>query len=88
MPYKDPDDSLDYAIDMAQQMTLDGDTIASVVWSVPTGLTEGASTVTTTKVSVVLSGGTAGSSYDITGTITTAGGRVYERSFTVEVVDR
>lgn len=75
---KDPSDVLDYTIDYSA--LLDGDTIASSVWSVDAGITIDSDTNTTTNATVWVSGGTSGNVYTFTNTITTAGGRTFERS--------
>jgi len=64
---------------------LSGDEIASYTWSAASGLTiaSGGSTAT-----VKISGGTAGSDYALTCTITTTSGQVDARVITVQVRDR
>ncbi|HHB12214.1 MAG TPA: hypothetical protein ENK62_03330 [Chromatiales bacterium] len=83
---KDPDSTLDYVIDWSSW--LGSDTIASSSWTVPAGLTMTSESNTTTTATVWLSGGSAGSSYQVTNRITTAAGRVDERSITIEVQER
>ena len=83
---KDPNAVLDYSVDWAKW--LDGDTIATSVWTVPAGLTKVSDTNTTTKTTVWLSGGTADQSYTVTNRITTTGGRTEDRSFIVKVEER
>lgn len=81
---KDPHSTLDYKINWSTW--LEGDIIISSVWSVPTGLVdEGLSEFTDTTTTVWLSGGTAGTSYVITNTITTAAGRTEDDSFKITV---
>ncbi len=62
-----------------------GDSISSSVWTVPLGITGGSETNSAGKVSIVLSGGTAGSSYELSNLITTANGLKSETVFTVNV---
>ena len=83
---KDPNAVLDYSVDWSRW--LDGDTIATSVWTVPAGLTKVSDTNTTTKTTVWLSGGTADQSYTVTNRITTTGGRTEDRSFIVKVEER
>jgi hypothetical protein len=83
---KDPDAILDYAVDW--EAWLGTDTIASVAWTVPAGLTLDAQSHTDTVATVWLSGGTAGQSYALGCAVTTAGGRVDERTLTIVVVER
>lgn len=91
---KDPSALLDYVFDWSAWLG-SGETIASTVITVPTGLTldltaphTSGYTATTTAVTVWLSGGTAGSYYSPACKITTSAGRVDERSITVQVQDR
>lgn len=83
---KDPGEVLDYAVDWSAHLA-DGDTIVSSSWVVATGLTVGTDSETTTRTTIWLSGGTAGTEYRVTNTVTTAQGRTFERSFTVTVQD-
>ena len=85
---KDPDATLDYTVSWAGWLP-SGDTIDDAAWDVPTGLTESApSTVTTTTATVWLSGGTAGERYLVRCRVTTAGGRIDDRTIEVRVVER
>lgn len=78
---KDPQDVSDYLIDWSD--LLDGDTIATSLWTVPTGITKDSDTNTTTSTKIWLSGGTGGVFYACVNKITTAGGRTLERTFIV-----
>lgn len=84
---KDPDANLDYAIDWSDWLDT-GDTIATSTWLVPTGLTAGTDSNTTTSATIWLSGGKGGVSYLVTNRITTTAGRETDRSFTVSVQER
>ena len=86
MFYKDPNAKLDYRVDWSAW--LNGDTVATVAWTVPTGLTKTSETNTTTAATVWLEGGTAGVDYRIVCRITTAAGRIADRSFVVRVVEQ
>jgi hypothetical protein len=85
---KDPDDDLDYAFNWADWLAT-GETISSYTLTVPTGLTEGSGAKATSESSGVItywiSGGTAGSSYDVGCKITTNAGRVKEKSMTFRI---
>jgi len=83
---QDPSDNLDYTFDWTDWLA--GDTIATSSWTAAAGLTEGVNANTTTTATVWLSGGTAGVSYVVTNTVTTAGGRTASRSFYVDIVER
>lgn len=86
---KDPDGKLDYAIDWSAWL-VDGDTISSASWTVPTGIIQAtpAPSVTAGKATIWLSGGTAGTSYPVTCRVTTAAGRIDDRTITIVVRDR
>ncbi len=87
---KAPTEVLDYGLDWNApgELWLGSDTIASSAWTVDAGLTKGATSNTLTTASVWLSGGALGTSYTVTNTITTAGGRTGVRSFRVVIVAR
>ena len=84
-PDKDPADVLDFTMDFAG--ALGADSIATVAWTVPAGLTQGTTTNSTTAATVWLSGGSASTDYSITCRITTAGGRTIERTALLLVKD-
>jgi len=81
--YKDPDAILDYVVDWAAW--LDTDTIATVTWTVPTGLTQTAVSNTTTTSTIWVSGGTVGQVYEVGVRITTAGGRTQDETFRIRI---
>jgi hypothetical protein len=78
-----PDAVLDYTMDWSEW--LDGDTIASSIWTAESGITINSSSNTTTVATVWLSGGTAGESYRVTNQITTAAARTDDRSLFITV---
>jgi hypothetical protein len=80
---QDPSDRLDYTINWSR--LLSGDTIVTSTWDVPTGIVAVNSVFSENATSVMLSGGTAGQSYEITNRITTVGDKIIERSFTLNV---
>jgi hypothetical protein len=84
-PAKDPNDILDYSIDFADW--LGTDTLATVTWTVPTGLTKGSQSNSSTVALVWLSGGTAGATYEVLCRITTAGGRTHDKSVKLRVAE-
>jgi len=77
---KDPDATLDYSIDWSDW--LDGDTISSMTYVADTGITvETARNTETDTVSTLwVSGGTVGNQYDIVCRVTTAAGRIDDRT--------
>lgn len=80
---KDPQATLDYSFNWAAWLTID--TIAAVTWTVPSGITQTAAINTTTTATIWLSGGTVGTRYTVVCRITTAAGRIDERSLIVSV---
>jgi hypothetical protein len=79
---------LDWTINWATR-GLGTDTIATSTWAIsPSGLTDASPspTFTNTTTTVWLSGGTAGTFYTITNTITTAGGREMQESFIINCI--
>lgn len=101
---KDPADDLDYKFDFAGETNgvahadsdwlAAGETIASFIITVPAGITEGSGAKATalsdanTSVTIWLSGGTAGTDYDIACKITTSASRTIERTHTLSVVSQ
>jgi hypothetical protein len=82
-PTKDPDASLDYAIDWTDW--LKNDTITSSTWVLPNGITKVRDSFTDTVATIWLSGGADGSSYSLLNKIETAGGRKEDRSVLLEL---
>ncbi len=84
---KDPDSNLDYGFDWSGWLA-DGETISTSTWSVPAGLTAGASSHAGTGTTIWLSGGTEGNEYRVTNRIETSAGRIDERSHIIKVKER
>lgn len=85
-PPKDPDDVLDYPVSWAEVMAADSDTIQTVTWTIPDDLTLESQSNSTTVAVAWISGGEAGTRYEIGCRIQTVGGRTYDR--TIELVVR
>jgi hypothetical protein len=87
-PYytKDPDSKLDYQFDWSTYLGVD--TIATSAWIVPSGITKVNDTNDDTTTTIWLSGGTANTEYEVTNRITTATGRIVDRSMTILVKER
>jgi hypothetical protein len=83
-PDKDPSEIVDYQLDWTP--FLGADTIATSVWTAPTGFTINAQSNTDTTATVWLAGGLAGA-HQITNRITTTGGRTFERSVALRVAE-
>ena len=75
---KQPGEVQDYDIDFSTWLAAfsHADTATSMTVTVDTGITMGTTSLTAGVVKVWLSGGTHGTSYKVTASITTAGGRV------------
>lgn len=82
---KDPHAKLDYSVDWTQWLAPDTDSLSSVTWSVPAGISLVAQSNTSKVATVWLASGTAGQSYDIINHIQTVSGRIDERTFTIVV---
>lgn len=83
---KDPSAVLDYTIDWTRWLP-PGDAISSVAWTL-SGITNAASSHSTTEATIWLSGGTDGTTYDVVCEIVTTGGRTDDRTFRVIVENR
>lgn len=94
MPYRlfDPDETLDYTCDWTAFLADGGgaaDSIATSAWSVfPIGPTLSGASETGDVATVFLSGGQAGQIYRLTNRISTTGGRIAERSWTLRCETR
>jgi len=85
MAPKDPDAEVDFQFDFTDW--LNGDTIATIDVD-GGGLTVGTNSTDGSVVTFWLSGGTAGTSYTVRVRITTAAGRIDDRSLIVQVAER
>ena len=86
-PLKDPSAVLDYVFDWTEWLAT-GETIDNYTITADTGITVDSSTEDAGKVTVWLSGGTAGINYRVACLITTSAGRTDERTIWIKVVDR
>ena len=94
-PLKDPSAVLDYVFDWTGWLAT-GETIAVdsetgeklITITADTGITVDSSTEDDGKVTVWLSGGTAGINYKVACLITTTAGRTDERTIWIKVVER
>jgi len=84
---KDPDAVLDYAFDWNTWLA-SGETISSRVVTADTGLTKVSDSESSGIVTAWLSGGTAGTSYNVACKIETSDSRTEERSITILVQER
>ena len=86
-PLKDPSAVLEYVFDWTEWLAT-GETIDNYTITADTGITVDSSTEDAGKVTVWLSGGTAGINYKVACLITTAAGRTDERTIWIKVTDR
>ena len=86
-PLKDPSAVLDYVFDWTEWLAT-GETITDHTITADTGIIVDSSTELDGKVTVWLSGGTAGINYKVACKITTSAGRTDERTLWIRVVDR
>jgi concanavalin A-like lectin/glucanase superfamily protein len=82
---KDPQATTDYSIDWTMPLTAASDTIKTSSWATDPGVAVAKSTYVGYVVTAFISGGTVGSSYSVTNTITTPGGRTLAQNFIVKV---
>ena len=85
---KDPQAKLDYVWDWAAWLIDISDTISSHLITVETGITLDSSAIMASTVVAFISGGTVGATNKATCRITTAGGRIEERSIYIKIVER
>ena len=83
--YKQPGESQDYDISFIDWLAALADTAQSIAVTVDTGITLGATQLSEGVVKVWLSGGTHGTKYKVTVSITTAAGRVKEDEIVIAV---
>ena len=83
---KDPDSTLDFRWGF-EDWLVGGDTIDSFTVHPDPGITEAASVDDGTGVTVWLSGGTNGTTYNVTVRVVTVGGRTVDRSVGFKVDD-
>lgn len=85
---KDPNDVADYAVDWTRWLA--GDTIDTSEFSIVSGasLVVESSSHTDTIATVWLSGGAAGSRAQVLNRITTAGGRTFDKTITLDIKER
>ena len=85
-PFKDPDEVLDFEVDWTSRIGVD--TISTVTWTVPAGLTKVSQAIAGKVAGVFLSGGTDGQSYNVGCRVVTAGGRTYDETIVLPVRTR
>ena len=84
---KDPDAVLDFAFDWSSWLA-ESETINTYTVTVESGLTKDSDSQANGKVTVWLSGGTAGNWYSVACRIVTSAGRTDERTMRIRVEER
>lgn len=82
---KDPEDVLDYTFDFTAWLAKVSDSISSYTITEEAGITLDSHSNDANTVTVWLSGGTAGESYEVECKIVTVGGRTAERTMMIPV---
>lgn len=82
---KDPHAVLDYTVDWTAWLGVD--LIVDSEWEVPTGITSDSEEQTGTTTTIWLSGGTMRQNYKLTNRITTATGRVEDRTILIQMTE-
>lgn len=72
-----------YALDYSDALA--GDVVAASVWTLPGGIAQAAASFTANETKITVSGGTDGSDYLITNTVTSRGGLVLQGFVTLRV---
>lgn len=85
---KDPNATLDYTFDWSLWLTPIADTITSVTWVLTSGLTQVSASNTTTTATAFISGGALDAVEELTCRITTAGGRIDDRTIQLNIINR
>ena len=85
---KDPNATLDYSFDWGPYLTPLGDTITLVEWVLSAGLVKVSQSNTATTATVFVSGGVLDEVETLTCRITTAGGRIDDRTVELNMVAR
>ena len=85
---KDPNATLDYSFDWGPYLTPLADTIVLVEWVLTAGLTKVSQSNTATTATVFVSGGVLDEVETLTCRITTAGGRIDDRTISLNIVSR
>lgn len=83
---KDPDSKLDFGFDWTAW--LGTDTITASTWTADAGLILSGETFDATKTTVWVEGGTAGEKLSATNRITTAAGRIDERTLILSIKEQ
>ena len=86
-PDKDPNEKLDYTIDWSAAL-VGTDTIVDSIWTTDSDLETSGMSNDTTKTIIWIAGGKEGIKYNVSNRITTAAGRIMERTVILKVKTR
>lgn len=86
LPFKDPDEVLDYQIDWSARLV--DDTISTSSWILQSGITKNSDSKTSTTTTIWLSGGTIEVKYTLLNRIITVGGRTMDQTFEIYIMAR
>lgn len=86
-PHKDPAETIDYAVDWTARLSV-GDAIASSTFELPQGLIASRASNTDRLATVWLSGGAAGTAYEVVNRVTTVKGAELEQAIRLRVKTR
>ncbi len=84
---KSPNEHLKVTLSWATELAIDSTSISAVTWTVPSGITNVATSEAGSNTTIVLSGGTSGVEYSILAKITTSDTKYYEQGIIVQVTD-
>ncbi len=84
---KDPDAILDYTLDWSSWLSA-GDSLDTATFTAPAGITKVSESNTGTTATVILSGGTEGSTYEVLCRIVTDNGLQQDQSIKIKVTNR
>ncbi len=84
---KDPEAVSDYSIDWSTWLQ-DGDVLAESEWTIPSGVTKVTDSFSDTAVLIRVSGGTVGTSYQLTNHVISEAGLEDDWTITLVMVER
>jgi len=84
---KSPNEHLKVTLSWTAELAIDTATIASVTWTVPSGITQVSASSAGSNTTIVLSGGTSGVEYSVKCRIATSASTYYEQGVIVKVTD-
>ena len=83
---KDPNAIETFGVDWSER--LEDATIETSSWTLPSGITNTGDSISGQTAMIILSGGTAGNSYQLTNRITTSSGETLDQSIKIAVIQK